>query len=664
MSTLVIVESPGKVKKLTSILGPSFRVMPSVGHVRDLPEKDMGVSPPDFVPQYVPTDKGRTVLAGLKAEVAKFDRVLLATDPDREGEAIAWHLADALRLRNPQRITFGEITESAVRAAVQSPRGLDMPLVRAQEARRVLDRLVGYRVSPALSDRAGQKLTAGRVQSPAVRLVVDREREIRAFRQTEHYGAELAFDTDGRQWKATWQTKPHLQDGQDYILDDALAARAAAVRHVTVASFEDSESRKGPPAPFTTVALQKVAGARLGFKPKQTMDLAQKLYEAGLISYHRTDKPNLSDDAVQDIAALAAADGLALSEKRRTWKSKEGAQEGHEAIRPTHMADRDAGETDEQKALYKLIWTRAYASQLADARYAVRTAVLEGDAGGLPVSFLARGRTLTYKGWLALQAPDEDDAGDEDQADNPVPALATGTSCTAIGGKILTLHTKAPSRYKQSTLVAELENRGIGRPSTYAAIMDNITARSYIIEGEKDFLFPTAAGEAIRDALVGTFQFADLAYTRELEEQLDHVAGGSLTYERVVSRAYAQLDQELSSLQASAAIRIEDPSAPKCPVCNEGHLHRRKGSKGFFWGCSRWKDGCKAIFDDNRGKPAFGGKEATHCPVCKEGVLRQRSGANGKFWGCSRYPDCKGTVPDKRGKPDLDAAASRPRAPK
>jgi len=203
MSTLVIVESPGKVKKLASILGPGFRIMPSVGHVRDLPEKDMGVAPPDFKPNYVPTEKGRTVLAGLRSEVPNFSRVLLATDPDREGEAIAWHLADALRLREPERITFGEITETAVRSAVQRPRPIDMALVHAQEARRVLDRLVGYRVSPALSDRAGQKLTAGRVQSPAVRLVVDREREIRAFRQTEHYGAELLFDDAGRQWTAT-----------------------------------------------------------------------------------------------------------------------------------------------------------------------------------------------------------------------------------------------------------------------------------------------------------------------------------------------------------------------------------------------------------------------------------------------------------------------------
>lgn len=661
MRTLVIVESPGKVKKLASILGPGFRIMPSIGHVRDLPEKDMGVAPPDFKPKYVPTEKGKTVLAGLRSEVPKFSRVLLATDPDREGEAIAWHLADALRLREPERITFGEITEAAVQSAVQRPRTIDMALVRAQEARRVLDRLVGYRVSPALSDRAGQKLTAGRVQSPAVRLVVDREREIRAFRQTEHYGAELVFDDAGRQWKATWQTKPHLTAGQDYMLDDRLASRVAAVRHVSVASFEDSETRKGPPAPFTTVGLQKVAGAKLGFKPKQTMELAQKLYEAGLISYHRTDKPNLSEEAMRDIAALADLDGLPLSDKRRTWKSKEGAQEGHEAIRPTHMTDREAGDTAEQRALYKLIWTRAYASQLADARYAVRTAVLEGDAEGVPVSFLARGRTLTFKGWLALQAPDDDDTDDDDQAANPVPELAVGERCSAIDGKLLTLHTKAPARYKQNTLVAELEARGIGRPSTYAAILDNITARGYILEGAKDFLYPTAAGEAIRDALVDTFQFVDLHYTRELEEQLDLIAGGALSYERVVSRAYAQLDQELTRLQAGAAIRIEDPDAPACPVCKEGHLRRRKGASGFFWGCSRWQEGCKATFNDNRGKPAFGGKEATNCPVCKEGVLRQRSGANGKFWGCSRYPECKATVPDKRGRPDT-AAASRPRS--
>lgn len=660
MNTLVIVESPGKVKKLASILGSSYRIMPSVGHVRDLPEKEIGVDPPEFRPSYVPTTRGKSVLADLRQQVPKFQRVLLATDPDREGEAIAWHLADALKLQDPDRITFTEITETAVRAAVQRPRKLDMALVRAQEARRVLDRLVGYRVSPALSDRAGQKLTAGRVQSPAVRLVVDREREIRAFRQTEHYGAELIFDAgDGRQWKATWQTKPHLLPGQEYILDDALASRVAAVRDVTVASFEDTEARRAPPAPFTTSTLQKIAGAKLGFKPKQTMELAQRLYEQGLISYHRTDSPNLSEDAMRDVAAIAAADGLPLAEKRRTWKAKEGAQEGHEAVRPAHMADRDAGEDEAQRALYRLIWTRTYASQLADARYAVRTAILAGDVGGLAVTFLARGRTLTYKGWLSLQAGIEDAGDDEEQQDqesaNPVPALTVEARQRAVDGRLLTLHTKAPPRYKLNTLVTELENQGIGRPSTYAAILDNITARGYIIEGAKDFLYPSAAGEAIRDALVGTFQFADLDYTRELEAQLDRIADGALPYLAVVRDAYTQLDGELAKLGDRVPIKIEDPNAIECPVCKQGTLRRRKGSKGFFWGCSRWQEGCLTTFPDNRGKPAFGGKEAHDCPTCGKGVLRPREGANGKFWGCSCYPECRATYPDKRGRPDLAA---------
>jgi DNA topoisomerase-1 len=263
------------------------------------------------------------------------------------------------------------------------------------------------------------------------------------------------------------QTKPHLAAGQEYLLDDGLASRVAAVRHVTVASFEDSETRKGPPAPFTTVALQKVAGAKLGFKPKQTMDLAQELYEAGLISYHRTDKPSLSEEDMQDIAALANADGLPLADKRRTWKSKEGAQEGHEAIRPTHMAEREAGDTDEQRALCKLIWTMAYASQLADARYAVRTAVLEGNAGGLAVSFLARGRTLTYKGWLALQAPDEDDAGEDDQAASPARDWRLGTFVPAHAAA---MHGHGLGPHRADAAAAPVPPRAAAaRPATWAA---------------------------------------------------------------------------------------------------------------------------------------------------------------------------------------------------
>jgi DNA topoisomerase-1 len=611
-ATLVIVESPGKIKKLSAILGDGYRVVASVGHVRDLPSNSMGFEPPAFRPTYVPTDRGRDVIAKLKVAVAAATHVLLATDPDREGEAIAWHLADTLRLRNAKRITFTEITAPAVRAAIATPRAIDMDRVHAQEARRVLDRLVGYRVSPALSDKAGSKLTAGRVQSPAVRLVVDREREIRAFRATEHYGAELTFAGLAGNWKAVWQTKAHLAPGQDYLLDDALAARVSCVRNVTVTALENSETGQAPKAPFITSSLQQVAGARLKFKPKKVMDLAQKLYEQGVISYHRTDSLNLSVECMDDIAGYAAGHGLALASPRRTWKAREGAQEGHEAIRPTHASDVDAGETADEKALYRLIWARAIASQLADARYAVRTATLAGKAGDTAVTFLAKGRTLISAGWQTVYVdPQEDDGkdGELDENANPVPALAIGQAEVALSGKLLTKTTKAPSRFKEPTLVGELERLGIGRPSTYAAILENISIRGYISEDGKGFLSPSPSGEAIRDALVGRFKFADLEYTRSLEGQLDQIAGRHTGYHAVVAGAWDLLTTELQALGMST-LKVINVAAVRCPTCNAGELRRIKGSNGFFWGCSRYRDGCKASFDDARGKPQLVARSA------------------------------------------------------
>lgn len=312
MTTLVIVESPGKVKKISALLGAGYKVVASVGHVRDLPRKEIGIAPPNFQLAYEPTERGRDVLARLKKEVAQAESVILATDPDREGEAIAWHLADALNLKNPRRVTFSAITKAAIEAAIAAPRDIDMALVRAQEARRALDRIVGYRVSPELSNMAGQALSAGRVQSPAVRLVVDRERAIAAFKVTEHYGAELVFaNEDGTKWKAAWDTKPHLQAGDEYLMDDELAKRVAEIRAVTVASFEDSEKGRAPAAPFTTSTLQQVAGKKLKLKPKRTMELAQRLYEQGAITYHRTDAPNMDAAGQEDIANYAKSVGLA-----------------------------------------------------------------------------------------------------------------------------------------------------------------------------------------------------------------------------------------------------------------------------------------------------------------------------------------------------------------
>ena len=666
MTTLVIVESPGKVKKITGLLGAGYKVVASVGHVRDLPPKELGVEPPDFTPHYEPTERGRGRIAELKKDVAAASRVLLATDPDREGEAISWHLADALKLKNPERITFTAITKAAVQAAVAAPRTIDMPRVRSQEARRALDRIVGYRVSPALSDRAGQPLSAGRVQSPAVRLVVDREREIANFKVTEHYGAELIFATDdGDQWKAAWDTKPHLQDGQSYMLDAELAARVAAVRAVTVAAFSDTEKGRAPAAPFTTSTLQQVAGKRLKFKPKRTMELAQRLYEQGAITYHRTDAPNMDAEGREDILAYASSAGLPVSEKARRWKAKEGAQEGHEAIRPTHAAELEAGENADERALYKLIWQRAVASQLADATYAVRTVSLAGDAAGQAVTFSGSGRTLIAPGWLAVYADDAADKSDDEDAEassNPIPALAEGHALTAADGRVLTKHTKPPTRFTEATLVAEMERLGIGRPSTYASIIENITSRAYVTEGEKSYLFPSPVGEQIRDALVGRFRFAELDYTRGLEDQLDHIAEGQADYRSVVAEAWAALDAELGALD-SAAIAAAHP----CPECGKP-LRRRKGQYGFFWSCTGYPD-CRVSVPDNKGKP--GERKAPppptgfKCPKCgserarRQGVSKPKAkGQKGRpydFYGCTGYPKCDATYQTGAdGKPVFD----------
>lgn len=656
MKTLLIIESPGKKAKLESILGPDYTVRASFGHIRDLPKNDLGVNAPDYKPQYVIDDaRKKEAVANLKKAAASADRVLLATDPDREGEAIAWHVADVLNLKSPQRVTYQEITDKAVKAAVAKPRPLDMNLVAAQEARRVLDRLVGYQVSPALSDKAGQRLSAGRVQSPAVRLVVERERSIRAFTSTTHYGAQLSF-TAAVPWTAVWQTKPHLA-GSDYVLDAALAQAAADVRQVLVTDFADTEGRSAPPAPFTTSTLQQRAQVAHKFKPKQTMELAQKLYEQGAITYMRTDSPNLSDDAVADIAAYATAHGLPLASKRRTWKAKGNAQEAHEAIRPTHTAALEAGATDDERRLYRLIWARAVASQLEDALFAVRTATLESLApiGGAPIkaTYIARGRTLVDKGWKALQDDDEDqqqDGEDSDGADNQVPELAIGQTLDVTSGSLLTKVTKAPARYTLATLVKELEAKGIGRPSTYASILDNIMQREYITEDKRGYLWATLTAEAIVDSLVETFAFVELDYTRDLESELDGIADGSKHYLSVVSDAHSRLVAEIAKL-------IPHQVKHSCPTCGKP-LRKRTGRSGAFWGCTGYPD-CSSTAPDADGvpnlaqarasAPAESGAAAHRCSCGKPLRRNTRSVADdpkGKGWdffGCTGYPKCKKT---------------------
>ena len=465
---LLILESPGKVKKVQEILGPGWKVAASVGHVRDLPVKEMGVAAPDFKPRYIPTDRGKDVLSRLAGMVKSAEEVFLATDPDREGEAIAWHLQEALKLKNAKRVTYTEITEAAICAALSNTRSINMALVAAQEGRRVLDRFCGYMVSGPLSNATGEKLSTGRVQSPAVRLVVDREKEIKSFSSTTHYGAELTFEnvdniTDG--WKASLLVKPWIEEGQEYLLNKVLAEKAAALRSMDVLDCTESESRTAPPAPFTTSTLQQVASSSLKFGPKQTMQLAQRLYEQGSITYMRTDSPNLSQEAIQAIRAYCETKGWPLVETPRKWKSKEGAQEAHEAIRPTHIEIEEAGETEDEKALYRLIRLRSLACQLEDAVFAVRTLQLGTDMDGRQALFEAKGRTLVSQGWKVLAVSENDADEGEKEPENPVPAMKPGTKATALTGVVTTKRTKPASRFTEASLMA-LNTSGVSLVSS------------------------------------------------------------------------------------------------------------------------------------------------------------------------------------------------------
>lgn len=603
---LMIIESPGKVEKLSAILGPDWKVAASVGHIRDLPEREMGVEAPAYKPQYVLTERGGEVVARLKGLVRRADEVYLATDPDREGESISWHLQQCLELRNPYRVTFGEVTAQAVKAAIAQPRAIDVKRVAAQEARRVLDRLVGYTVSPQLCQQTGERLSAGRVQSPAVRLVVERERAIRAFKSTLHYGAALDFADakTGAQWTAEWQTKPDfVNEDSPYFMDRDFAAAVAEVRDVQVIEFADTEKRRSPPGAFTTSTLQQAASVALGMDPGPTMQAAQSLFDAGHITYHRTDNPNVSEESLGDIYAVATRLGLEMAEEPRKFKTAEAAQAGHPACTPTHWEVEDAGNTVEQRALYRLIRKRAIACQLADARYAVRTATLEAVGGvqGKPVQFHATGRTLIDAGWLGLTQGDQTQEDEEPEVANPLPELTVGQDVAADDGRILAKKTKAPPRYTQASLVAKLESEGIGRPATYAAIMENIVARNYV-RRDKKFLVPTPTGELVVDSLVGTYTFVDLDYTRGVEAELDRIANGEAAYRAVIERVHQQLQSEVATVVPRFA----------CPDCGKALVHRVKKAKkgGYdFWGCSGYHDGCKASFNSKGDAPDFDTKK-------------------------------------------------------
>jgi len=646
---LMIVESPNKVKKIKTLLGSGWDVAASVGHVRDLPKKTLGVTSPDYQLQYEYTERGKGVIDGLKSRAARAETVYLATDPDREGEAIAWHLRETLKLKQYQRVTFDAITENVIQKALKTPRQLDMNLVHAQEARRGADRLVGYKVSPALSRQSGiAGLSAGRVQTVAVRLVVERQREIENFKTTKHFGAEAIFE-DGL-WTAQWDTAPFLKKGEKYILDAALAERAAQCRAFQVIDAATKKARQAPPAPFTTSTLLQAASVTLGFKPDQTAQLAQKLFEQGLITYHRTDSQNFSAEALAEIRAFAQANNLPIPAKPRTWKSKASAQEAHEAIRPTHLEERTAGEDEAQRKLYSLIWNRAVASQLADAEYSVNTLRLKSEQEAQTFFFKSTGRTLVVPGWRGLTAKDaaedaDDNAEGKDDDNGKVPALAVGTELESTSTRLLNKQTKPPNGYTQASLIKKLESEGIGRPSTYPAILKNVLTRGYLVEGKK-ILFATDLAKLLIDALTGKFRFVEYDYTRDLEQELDDIASGKALYLTVVSALDAQLNAELSQFHmersaelasrpgdgsqrpASESLSADRPGIP-CPKCKVGRLRQPEG-KDFF-GCDQFRQGCTFIVGGTVAKKKLTNEQIeTLCAKGKTALLKGFTSKMGK----------------------------------
>lgn len=554
MKNLMIVESPGKVKKIQSFLGSGWMVAASVGHVRDLPTNELAIDlDNEFKPDYQLTPKGKSVVSRLKKLVAVSNEVYLATDPDREGEAIAWHLKVVLRLKTYQRVTFSEISEAAVRSAIQHPRRLNMCLVSAQEARRVLDRIVGYRVSPVLSDVLSRRgVSAGRVQSPALGLVVEREQAIKVFVPKDYYDVSVSFAGRDGEWMARWEPES-LVGAEGYCTDKDLADAISGLRDFTVEGFNQGDRKRNPSPPFTTSTLQQAASSTLKFSPKKTMSLAQKLYEAGLITYMRTDSPNMSDEAVAAARLWLSQNGFNsdINPASPTWKAKEGAQEGHEAIRPVDFGVQHAQLTgDEQRELsllYALIFSRSVCSQMKPAEYSVKSSTLVSELRGNKVVFSARSRRLTYKGWLSLSKGEfSKDTGHEDE-NLHLPVLVEGDSVRGESGAVVACKTKPPKRFTEASLIKVLDSLGIGRPSTYASILQGLRVRSYI-DVAKQNLHATDLGILVYQSLRNC-SFSGTGFTGTVEERLDSISNGQDSFLAVIASFNDVLDSEIAELK-------------------------------------------------------------------------------------------------------------------
>jgi len=576
---LVIVESPAKAKTIEKYLGSGYKVLASVGHVRDLPKsnKDAVDIGGGFIPRYVITPGKSDVIQRIKDAAEEADEVLLATDPDREGEAIAWHLAEVTKLKKPKRVVFNEITKDAVTEAVENPRAIDQNLRKAQEARRVLDRLVGYDLSGLIWKKVRYGLSAGRVQSPALRILCEKEREIRAFVPEQFFVISADFTTKK---KETFTAFASVEPKSKKEADD-IVARGKAGSWV-VESVEQSPMKRAPRPPFTTSTLQQSASSRLGFSPSRTMRVAQKLYEQGLITYMRTDSMNLASVAVSAIAAHVTKTYGAKYLETRAYKTKsKNAQEAHEAVRPTDITRTHAGSTDEEEKLYNLIHTRTVASQMVDA-VMTRTKITASTAGVVP--FSATGSTVAFDGWLAA---DTRAKGEE----VILPSVTEGEALKLEKIVSEEKYTQPPARYTEAGLVKELEKRGIGRPSTYASIIKTILDREYVVK-EGRALRPTATGEVVSTFLETHFaNYISDSFTAEMENELDQIADGEREYSETLESFYTPFAKDVKSKEKVDKLTTLG-NAPKefpCPICGSSMV-MKLSRNGVFMSCSRFPD--------------------------------------------------------------------------
>jgi len=630
---LVIVESPAKAKTIEKYLGKDYVVRASIGHIRDLPKSNKKAIDIEggFVPHYeISADKHKVVneLRDL-AKTAK--DVFLATDPDREGEAIAWHIAETLGLKNAKRIVFHEITENAVNEAAKNPRPIDEDLRKAQEARRVLDRLVGYDLSGLIWKKVRYGLSAGRVQSPALRILMEREREIRAFIPETFW--VITADT------ATTAKKPLLLTCMEEPRDKALVERILEDGKKLpweVLDVKETPTKRSPKAPFTTSTLQQTASSRYGLSPSNTMRIAQKLYEAGLITYMRTDSTNLAKEAQSAILGVITKKfGKELAEGRVYKTKSKNAQEAHEAIRPTDASKMSAGGAPDAEKLYKLIWARTVASQMVDAE-TLRTKISANVVGAKnPIpDFAANGSRLLKPGWLLADPAAQGE-------DVMLPEVKVGEKLTLKDIQAEEKQTEPPPRYTEAGLVKELEKRDIGRPSTYASTIKTLVDRVYVTKEGKT-LIPTDTGDVVSSFLELHFpSYISDTFTAEMEQELDDIAAGKRAYVKTLKDFYGPFQKEVKAKdKIDKVTNLGDADVDTvCPKCG-GPMIVKLGKSGKFYSCAK--------FPECTGARLIDGKEITGpiptgeiCPKCGKGELVERESKYGKFISCANYPKCK-----------------------